>query len=57
MAQNFLLVSKKSMQKAGTKRKTRKPQHQPRSGLEKKMNSHPVYDRPELPGSNKLKIK
>ncbi len=45
------------MQKGSTKRKVRKPQHQPRPGLEKKMRPHPVFDRPELPGSNKLKNK
>lgn len=45
------------MQKGGTKRKLRKPQHQSRPGLEKKMHPQPVFDYPDIPGNNKLKNK
>jgi hypothetical protein len=45
------------MQKGSSKRKIRKAQHQQRPGLEKKMSPHPVFNRPELPGSYKLKDK
>ena len=43
------------MLKIGTKRRVGKPQHQPRPGQEKKMRAKPVFDRRELPGTNKLK--
>jgi NAD(P)-dependent dehydrogenase (short-subunit alcohol dehydrogenase family) len=45
------------MQKGGTKRKVRKPQHQSRPGLEKKMTPRPIFDYPEKTGNNKLKNK
>jgi NAD(P)-dependent dehydrogenase (short-subunit alcohol dehydrogenase family) len=45
------------MQKGGTRRKIRKSQHQSRPGSEKKMRPQPVFDYPDLPGSNKLKNK
>src|SRR5688572_15800222 len=45
------------MQKGGTKKPIRKPQHQARPGLEKRMKPQPVFDYPEINGSNKLKNK
>ncbi|HEX2627764.1 MAG TPA: SDR family oxidoreductase [Chitinophagaceae bacterium] len=45
------------MQKAGTKRKVRKPQHQSRPGSEKKMQPQPIFDYPDKKGSDKLKDK
>lgn len=45
------------MQKGGPKRKVRKPQHQPRPGMEKKMKPQPVFDYPDQRGSGKLKNK
>ena len=45
------------MQKGGTKKPIRKPQHQPRPGLEKRMKPQPIFDYPEINGSNKLKNK
>ena len=42
------------MQKGAKKRQLRKPQHQQRPGIEKKMTPQPVFDYPEKPGSNKL---
>lgn len=45
------------MQTGHPKKKLRKPQHQRRPGLEKKMAPHPVFDYPEKPGTNKLKGK
>src|SRR4030095_9024663 len=45
------------MQKSGTKRRLRKPQHQSRPGSEKKMHPQPVFDYPDIPGNNKLKNK
>jgi NAD(P)-dependent dehydrogenase (short-subunit alcohol dehydrogenase family) len=45
------------MQKSNPKRKLRKPQHQPRPGLEAKMNPHPVFDYPDVKGSGKLRGK
>ena len=45
------------MQKGGTKKPIRQPQRQPRPGLEKRMKPQPVFDYPELNGSEKLKNK
>jgi NAD(P)-dependent dehydrogenase (short-subunit alcohol dehydrogenase family) len=45
------------MQKGGKKKQIRKPQHQPRPGSEKRMSPHPIFDRPEVKESNKLKNK
>lgn len=45
------------MQNSGTKRKIRKPQHQPRPGSERKMQPQPVFDHPDKKGSDKLKNK
>jgi NAD(P)-dependent dehydrogenase (short-subunit alcohol dehydrogenase family) len=42
------------MQKSNPKRSIRKPQHQPRPGIEKKMKPQPVFDYPDRKGSNKL---
>jgi NAD(P)-dependent dehydrogenase (short-subunit alcohol dehydrogenase family) len=44
------------MQKANPKKNLRKPQHQPRPGIERRMKPVPVSDEPEA-GSNKLKGK
>lgn len=45
------------MQKGGKKRVIRKPQHQQRPGSEKAMHPRPVFDYPEVPGTNKLRNK
>lgn len=45
------------MQKANPKKKLRPPQKQARPGLERKMRPRPVFDYPEIKGSNKLKNK
>jgi NAD(P)-dependent dehydrogenase (short-subunit alcohol dehydrogenase family) len=45
------------MQKANPKKRLRKPQHQSRPGIEKKMRPEPVFDYPELRGSGKLQNK
>ncbi|HRE51158.1 MAG TPA: SDR family oxidoreductase [Flavitalea sp.] len=45
------------MQKAGTKKQIRRPQRQQRPGAERKMDPRPVFDHPEIKGSNKLKNK
>lgn len=45
------------MQKAGPKKKIRKPQHQQKPGIEQKMDPRPIFDNPLKPGSNKLKGK
>lgn len=45
------------MQKGGKKRVIRKPQHQQRPGSEKAMHPRPVFDYPEVPGTNKLRDK
>lgn len=45
------------MQKGGTKRQVRKPQHQRRPGQEYKMQPQPVVDYPQKPGTGKLKGK
>jgi len=45
------------MQKGGSKKEIRKPQHQPRPGLENKMAPHPVFDYSNIPGGYKLKNK
>lgn len=42
------------MQKGNKKKQLRKPQHQQRPGVEKKLSPHPIFDYPEKPGSNKL---
>lgn len=45
------------MQKGQEKKPLRKPQHQPRPGIEKRMHPHPVYDDPAKAGSGRLKNK
>ena len=45
------------MQKGGTKKNLRKPQHQQRPGSEKEMEPLPVFDYPDIKGSGKLKNK
>ena len=45
------------MQKGNEKKQLRKPQHQPRPGIEKKLSPQPVVDRPDQQGSNKLRGK
>jgi NAD(P)-dependent dehydrogenase (short-subunit alcohol dehydrogenase family) len=42
------------MQKGNKKKTLRRPQHQQRPGLEKKLSPQPVFDHPEKPGTNKL---
>lgn len=42
------------MQKGSTKRKARKPQHQSRPGIEKKLRPQPIFDDPGKKGSDKL---
>jgi len=45
------------MQKASPPRKVRKPQHQPRPGRESRMKPQPIFDYPDVKGSDKLKNK
>jgi len=45
------------MQKSNPKKPLRKPQHQPRPGIEKKMQPLPVFDYPRQKGSGKLQDK
>ena len=45
------------MQKAAPKKLIRKPQHQPRPGLESRMKPQPIFDYPDKKGSEKLKNK
>src|SRR5687768_11079411 len=45
------------MQKSNPKKKLRKPQHQNRPGIEAKMRPLPVFDKPQVEGSGKLKGK
>ena len=45
------------MQKGGNKRPIRKPQHQRRPGIEKKMNPQPIFDNPDVRGNEKLRQK
>jgi NAD(P)-dependent dehydrogenase (short-subunit alcohol dehydrogenase family) len=45
------------MQKGSPKKPVRKPQHQPKPGIEKKMSPRPIYDDPSIPGTNKLQGK
>jgi NAD(P)-dependent dehydrogenase (short-subunit alcohol dehydrogenase family) len=45
------------MQKANPKKKLRKAQHQNRPGSEAKMSPHPVFDKPEVKGTGKLRGK
>jgi NAD(P)-dependent dehydrogenase (short-subunit alcohol dehydrogenase family) len=45
------------MQKANPKKPVRRPQHQSKPGLEKKMEPRPVFDYPEKQGTGKLKGK
>ena len=45
------------MQKGKPKRQVRKPQHQPRPGIERKLKPQPVFDYPEKKGTDKLKGK
>src|SRR6185436_19806202 len=42
------------MQKGNDKKQLRKPQHQARPGIQKKLSPQPVFDHPEIQGSNKL---
>ncbi len=42
------------MQKGSPTRPVRPPQHQSRPGSEKKMKPAPIFDYPDVPGSNKL---
>lgn len=49
--------TKKRMQKSGTKRQLRKPQHQARPGIQQKMDPVPVTDDLSERGSSKLKDK
>ena len=45
------------MQKGKPTRQLRKPQHQPRPGIERKLKPQPVFDYTEKPGTNKLQGK
>jgi NAD(P)-dependent dehydrogenase (short-subunit alcohol dehydrogenase family) len=45
------------MQKGSPKKPIRKPQHQPKPGIEKKMSPRPIYDDPSRPVTNKLQGK
>jgi NAD(P)-dependent dehydrogenase (short-subunit alcohol dehydrogenase family) len=45
------------MQKGNRSRQLRKPQHQPRPGIERKLKPKPVFDYPDRKGSEKLKGK
>lgn len=45
------------MQKGGNKRPIRKAQHQRRPGIEKKMQPQPIFDNPDVRGSEKLRQK
>ena len=45
------------MQKANPKKRLRKPQHQQRPGIERKMRPEPVFDYPDQRGSGKLQNK
>ena len=45
------------MQKKNKKKQLRKPQHQVRPGIEKKLKPPPIFDYPEKKGNNKLKGK
>jgi NAD(P)-dependent dehydrogenase (short-subunit alcohol dehydrogenase family) len=45
------------MQKGGSKKEVRPPQKQPRPGIEQKMKPRPVFDYPDVRGSDKLKNK
>lgn len=45
------------MQKGSPKKLIRKPQHQPKPGIEKKMSPRPIYDDPARPGTNRLQGK
>ena len=42
------------MQKGNTKKQLRKPQHQKRPGLERKLSPQPIFDYPDKTGTNKL---
>lgn len=42
------------MQKGSPKKSIRKPQHQPKPGIEKRMSPRPIYDDPSRPATNKL---
>lgn len=48
---------RKSMQKGSNKKQLRKPQHQSRPGLERRLQPQPVFDYPEKEGAGKLKGK
>ncbi len=45
------------MQKGNLKKQLRKPQHQPRPGIESRLQPRPVFDYPQRKGSGKLKGK
>ncbi len=42
------------MQKSSPKKQIRKPQHQPRPGIESRMKPQPVFDDPEVKGTGRL---
>jgi len=54
MVRIFLVDWKTRMQKGSKKKQVRRPQQQPRPGIEKRMHPQPVFDYPEKKGSNKL---
>ena len=45
------------MQKGNKKKQLRKPQHQQRPGIERKLTPQPIFDYPDKKGTNKLKGK
>ena len=45
------------MQKGSEKKQLRKPQHQPRPGIERRLKPQPVFDYPEKKGTGKLRRK
>lgn len=56
--QNLFLSNKiKIMQKSNPRKKLRKPQRQPRPGIEKRMHPQPIVDNPYAIGSGKLRNK
>lgn len=56
MVWNFHALEK-TMQKGHKTKQLRKPQHQQRPGIEKKLKPHPIFDYPDRPGRNKLQGK
>ncbi len=45
------------MQKGNKKKQVRKPQHQQRPGIERKLTPQPIFDYPDKKGTGKLKGK